>query len=195
MLHGLLYCIAAYIRMFPKKIFANTRLWGGITIITIVLSALSVVSCAWLGTVLDREMAFYFVSDSNKILAVVTALSAFLFFKNVRIPYNRFINTVAASAFGVLLIHANSATMRQWLWKDVLHNTAMYNSEFLYVHAIGSVLLIYIICTFIDYLRIRYIERKFFLLWDKHWPRIYERYCSFEGKLMKKCSISVGDKE
>ena len=165
------------------------------TVITLTISALSVVVCAWLGTVLDRHMAFYFVADSNKIMAVTTALSAFLFFKNVKVPYNKFINTVAASAFGVLLIHANSDAMRQWLWKDVLNNMAMYESSLLVVHAIGSVALVYIICTVIDYLRIRFIEAPFFLWWDEKWVRIYEHYQFFEAKVLKKCSISMTEEK
>lgn len=32
---------------------------------------------------------------------------------------------IAASTFGVLLIHANSETMRNWLWKDTLDNVIM----------------------------------------------------------------------
>lgn len=67
---------------------------------------------------------------------------------------NKIINTIAASTFGVLVIHANSDIMRQWLWKDTLQNTAMYDSSLLVIHAIGSVLGIYIVCTIIDYLRI-----------------------------------------
>lgn len=45
------------------------------------------------------------------------AVFAFLMFKNIQIPYNKGINTVAASTFGVLLIHANSDAMRKWLCK------------------------------------------------------------------------------
>ncbi len=32
---------------------------------------------------------------------------------------SRFINIIGAGTFGVLLIHANSETMRNWLWHDV----------------------------------------------------------------------------
>ena len=103
-------------------------------------------------------MSFYFVSDSNKILAVLTAFSGFMFFKNIKIRYNKLINTVAASTFGVLQIHANSDAMRRWLWQDLLNNVEMYDSEWLVLHAFGSVIGVFVICTAIDYLRIRLIE-------------------------------------
>ena len=94
------------------------------------------------------------------------SVSAFLFFKNIKLKYNGIINTIAASTFGVLLIHAHSDLMRQWLWKDTLRNVSMFDSEFLILHAIGSVIAVYSICTLIDYLRIRYIEKPFLKFWD-----------------------------
>lgn len=102
------------------------------------------------------------MADSNKILAVVTAICLFMFFKNLNIKQSKLINTIAASTFGVLLIHANSDAMRQFLWKDVLKNTSMYGTTYLILHAIGSVLGVYIICTIIDILRSRFLERPIF---------------------------------
>ena len=79
------------------------------------------------------------------------------------------INTIGAATFGVLLIHANSDAMRQWLWKDMLNNVGVYDKVWMPLHAIGSVIVIYIVCTAIDYLRIRFVEKPFFELWDKHY--------------------------
>lgn len=50
----------------------------------------------------------FFVFDSNTFLVIVTAIFAFLFFKNIKILYSKVINTIDALTFGVLLIHANS---------------------------------------------------------------------------------------
>ena len=157
-----LYFIASYIRLYPLEIFNNTKFWGWVTIVMLILSSASVIAGAWLTTKLNKQLYYYFISDSNKILAVTTALSAFLFFKNWKIGYSKFINTVAASTFGVLLIHANSDTMRHWLWVDVLDNVGMYESEWLILHAIMSVVGIFVICTAIDYLRIRIVDRPLF---------------------------------
>ena len=115
----------------------------------------------------NKNIVYYFVADSNKILALITAFCAFMFFKNLNLGYNKFINKVAASAFGVLLIHANSDAMRKWLWKDVLDNTYYYNSGFYFLHAILSVVSIYIICTLIDMLRIKFVEKPAFEIFEK----------------------------
>ena len=73
-----------------------------------------------------------------------------MLFKNLKIQYNPFINAVASTCFGVLLIHANSDTMRQWLWEDVLQNAKVYNSSYFCFHAICSVLGLFSICSIID---------------------------------------------
>lgn len=88
------------------------------TILSLILSAASVIACAWIGKMIGKNEAYFFVTDFNTFLAVVTGISTFLFFKNWKIKYSKFINTVSATTFGILLIHANSDSMRQWLWKD-----------------------------------------------------------------------------
>lgn len=157
-----LYFISSYIRLYPKAIFENAKRWGALTAGSLMLSWMSVVTLAWIGSKYGKaQIAYFFVSDSNKILAVSTAVCAFLFFRNIRIKQSRIINTVAASTFGVLLIHANSDTMRQWLWKDVLNNVGWYHSPWLYLHAVASVVGIFAACTLIDMVRKRVFERPF----------------------------------
>ena len=84
-----LYLIAAYIRMYPKKIFENTRFWGIAMSISIALSMLSVIACAWLAQLFNKQMAYYFVTDSNTFLAVTTGVSSFMFFKNIKIKNSK----------------------------------------------------------------------------------------------------------
>lgn len=167
-----LYLIASFIRLYPCKLFENRKLWGWMTLASVAVSSVSVIACTWLGTKLGSNMAYTFVTDSNTFLAVATGVCSFLYFKNMQLKYSKIINTIAASTFGVLLIHANSDAMRQWLWKDVLNNVGVYDKLWMLLHAIGSVLLIFAVCTGIDYLRIRFVEKPFFQWWDKHWENI-----------------------
>ncbi len=174
-----LYFISSYIRLYDKKIFNNCKIWGFITLATLIVSVASILGMTWLGAKLNRSnLWYYFISDSNKILAVALAISSFLFFKNLKMKNSKFINTVAASSFGVLLIHANSDAMRRWLWNDLLNNMGMYQSQYLVLHAIGSVFAIYIICTIIDYLRIRFIEKPIFKRLDKYLEKLN---CKFKN--------------
>ena len=154
-----LYFIASYIRLYPKKIFQKTSFWGWMTLGAVALSVLSVISCAWIGLKLNKHLAYAFVTDSNTFLAVLTGVSSFLFFKNLKIRYSKVINTIAASTFGVLCIHASSDTMRQWLWRDILDNVGHYSSRFMPLHAIGSVLAVFVVCLVIDQVRLRILRK------------------------------------
>lgn len=161
------YLIAAYFRLYPPQWSLSTRYTGLATMVCMVVSLISVRGGAQMFSVLGGKINFFFfVSDSNKPLAITTAVCAFLFFKNLNIGYSKIINTIAASTFGVFLIHANSDAMRQWLWKDTLDNVGYYAGN-VYLHAIVSVLAVYAICTAIDFIRIQLLEKPVFKFIDQ----------------------------
>lgn len=152
---GVIYFIASYIRMYPHPLFNQKKLWGYMTLIIVILTMLSV--C---------RFNYYFVADSNKILAVAVAVCSFLWFKNMNIRYSKMINAFGAGTFGVLLIHANSNAMRTWLWKDFVNVIGHYTLPFgqLVLFSIGVVLAVFVVCNLIDQLRIATLE-KWFLNW------------------------------
>ncbi len=157
-----LYFIASYIRLYPKKWFSDNRICGSLLIVSIVISVVSIVGCAWLGTRIGTFMPYFFVTDSNTFLAVVVGVFAFLIFKNLRIPQSRFINAVAATTFGVMQIHANSDAMRRWLWVDTLKNVEHYDSKFAFLYPVIVVLAVFTICSVIDFARIKLLEEPLF---------------------------------
>lgn len=97
---------------------------------------MSVVSLLWLTDKIGLNPGYCYslVADSNKPLAVLVGFTTFMFFKNIKMQYNPLINKLGAVTFGVLLIHANSDAMRQWLWRDVLDNAGHYSYP---LYAIG----------------------------------------------------------
>lgn len=156
-----LYIVASYIRKYPEAIphESSTRLWGWTSILLIIIGLFSVYALLWKGVHIGSSVSpYYMISDSQQPLALFIAVSTFLWFKNLKIKNSKIINTIAASSFGVLLIHANSDTMRNWLWKDTIDCVGHYDIPYYWIYAIGCVLLIYIICTAIDYIRIKTIE-------------------------------------
>lgn len=106
----------------------------------------------------------------------------FSFFKEVKIPQSKFINTIAASTFGVLLIHANSDTMRHWLWKTVCNNASMYSSDLIYIHAILIPITVFAVCIIIDHIRIKTIEE----------PAI--NFCLKYAEMFKEAAIHLENK-
>ena len=178
-----LFLMGSYIRLYPKKVYERTGLWGLLMALSLLMSLLSVLACSWLGTRLNRNMAYTFVQDANTLLAVTNGVTSFLFFKNLKIKHSKWINALGASTFGVLLIHSNSDTMRQWLWKDVLDNVGMYSSPWMPVHAIVSILVIFLVCSGVDYLRIHFLEKPFMKWWDKVWDKCSYIFRKLENKV------------
>ena len=176
-----LYLIAAYIRLYPEPVFSNRKLWGWATAASVLLSATSVVVCTWLGTRLpsgllahlvsgsyaNSNFSYYFVTDSNTFLAVATAVCSFLYVRNVNLRYCPWVNRIAATTFGVLLIHTAGEAMRKWLWNDLLRCVDAYQSPWVYLHVVVSVIGVFAVCSALDMLRIRFLEGPMLKLWDK----------------------------
>lgn len=162
---GIIYLIASYIRLYPNKVFNNKSLWGWLSLATLIIACMSAVFMHWM---IGRGEMF-FVSDSNKFFAVAVAVSSFLWFKNLNITYSKTINWIGASTFGVLLIHANSDAMRQWLWKDTVDCVGHYAMPIaqLILFSFGVVAFIFYACILIDRIRIKLIEEPFFRWYDK----------------------------
>ena len=174
---SVVYLIAAYIRLHPVPAFSNCRFWFISSVVCFFASCASILGFAF-GF---RKGVYWFLADSNKILAVATAISFFLFFKNIKLKYNPIINLFAQSVFGVLLIHANSDAMRQWLWIDTLQNKRFFDSPWLVLHAFGSVIGVYLICTAIDQIRIHLIENPFFNRFGNTFDRIQTKLINTIG--------------
>ena len=149
----IIYFIGAYIRLYPPKIFERYIIRSSMLFISLLLSTLSIIIFHYISYKYNLLLWDFWLSDCNKILAVITSISAFVFFKYLKIPYNKTFNIVASTTFGILLIHANSDTMRQWLWKDFLNNIDFYNTEYIYLHSFLSVIFVFTVCSLIDYLR------------------------------------------
>lgn len=165
---SVLYFISSYIRLyglFPK--LRNSQ-WGLLTLLSVVVAMASVLALLFLhestGLVLNP---YRLVSDSNTIMAVIVAVCSFMYFKDLPVRQSKWINTVSASTFGVLCIHANSDTMRQWLWKDIADCVGQYTNEHLVWLSLATVLCTFIVCIAIDYIRIHTVEKKMFVLVDR----------------------------
>lgn len=165
---SILYFISSYIRVYGLFPRIKNYQWGVLTLLAIVLSLLSVLFLIALHVHFGIPLAPYLlVSDSNALMAVVVSICSFMYFKDLPIKQSKVINTVSASTFGVLLIHANSDTMRQWLWKDTLNNVGQYASDHLVWFSIGSVLSVFFICIILDYIRMHTFEKWSFRILDK----------------------------
>lgn len=155
---GVIYFIASYLRLHADKVYKseNAQFWCIMTGISVLFSiVMSVIVVQVTNNVYSWS---YLMSDCQGIMAIVVAVCSFMYFKNLRIRQNQIINTIAASCFGVLLIHTNSDFMRQWLWYDMVNVQEYFAEDGFFWKIIVSISIIFVICTIIDYLRIQYIE-------------------------------------
>ena len=165
---SVLYLISSYIRLYGVFPSVKNIRWGLLTLASVALAMVSTIGFIFLHLKYGIKLIPYrLVSDSNALMAVVVSICSFMYFKDLPIKQSKVINTVSASTFGVLLIHANSDTMRQWLWKDTLNNVGQYASDLLVWFSIGSVLSVFFICIILDYIRIHTFEKWCFRILDK----------------------------
>lgn len=157
-----LYFISSYIRLYPDHIWKSDSMkaWGILLLCKVMLAMGSVFLTLWINVELGKNrFPYWLVSESNAILALAVGISSFMFFKNLRIPNNCFINAVGATTFGVFLIHANSDVMRQWLWNDIVDCVGHYNAPHYIIYTILSVLSIFVLCSLLDWIRIQTLEK------------------------------------
>lgn len=186
-----LYFVASYIRLYPKPIYNKPGFWSGALAVSVVISVLAILLAVKLRGRYGINNYYYFVADSNTPLALITAVCAFLFFKNLRVPQSRLINALGASSFGVLLLHPMGNTVRHLLWEHLFNVVHAYTHEWFYLFLLGTVLTVYIACTLIDMLRIRLLERPFFARWDRIDPSPEARLKALWHKIMGKIGNGV----
>ena len=164
---SVIYIIAAYIRIYPNHIWKNAsaRFWGGMLTVCIVIDVASVFGIIELSHFMGRFISpFRLVVDSNAPMALLTSVASFMFFKNLRIKYCKFINIIGSTTFGILLIHSQNSAIRLWLWRDVFDCAGHYAVSFYWAYAIVSILIVYFSCSMIDYIRICTLEK-----WVMNW--------------------------
>lgn len=100
-----LYFISSYFRLhldgeydnkWLRDIFSHKKVWRYAVIFSLMLSWVSVVAGAAVYHLLGENLIYYFVADSNKFLAVITAICLFQFFRNIEMGCNKVINMIAS---------------------------------------------------------------------------------------------------
>ncbi len=184
-----LYSIGAYCRLYPNKYILNFKFNLNLSILMYSLTIASVIIFDLIGIKIKSigNNATYFMSG-NKLLISICSISLFLTFKNLNIKTNKLINTISSTTFGIYLIHDNNY-VKPFLWRTILHNYSYLNSKYLILHAILCITLVFIICSFIDYLRMKLIEKPILKLLYKYKDKldvIKQQFDLFLNKIINK---------
>lgn len=156
--YATLYLVGALIRQHPFGWMLRIKVCAVLLFISVCIAILSVLCLDILAAhgILKVVLGSYFVVDSHKLFAFTTGLFLFLVFKNLRLSSSRFVNAVASTTFGVFLIHSASDGMRKLLWQDIFNvsNAYTFSLPTLVIHSVIAMILVFAVCSALDYLRI-----------------------------------------
>lgn len=182
----LFYVIGAYCRNYAGRLSGRLCKAGYLMLFILtwtVGAALfyKIAGCNVIAKVLPEAAALTERYQMINMMAVVPvcAYAIFRFFESLRLGQVDMINKVARATLGVYLIH-DSDVGRQCIWKLLARPDMYYQSAIFPVMAVLTVLAVYISCTAVDLLRIRYIEPKLMNLLDKLEGIFRKRYCRSE---------------
>ena len=159
-----LFVFSSYMRLYEFPFKENNKVWLFFSLISILLSIVSVIAVVNSGKNVDP---YWFVRDSYKLMALVSSICLFNFFRTLKLPYSRFVNVLGATTFGVFLIHTHGTAMRKWLWADLFDNVGHLSVHFYAIRSIGVVLLVFFVCAIIDFFRIILLEKPIFRFFDR----------------------------
>ena len=109
-------------------------------------------------------------------LIPVMAWCLFTFFARLEIKSSCFINTLAATTFGVYLIH-DSGIGRNLIWNRILKvSEVQFKSEYFPLIAIFDVLAVFAACSILDFVRLKFFEPKMLASANKMLVKFKENY-------------------
>lgn len=109
------------------------------------------------------------IQDTHSPIMYIIGLFVFYTFKNMNIKQNVIIEFLGKYAVGAYLIHGGASFIKNYLW-DGLFKAGNYYSKSLVVYAvhyIGSVLLLFILGVFIEFIYCNLIEKNIIKICDR----------------------------
>lgn len=147
---GIMYMIGAYIRKYGDAKLDKISIYAAIVSIILILA-----SILWNDIHMHEGLyIMYLAHKGNSVVGLLAAIGIFTIFKNIKISYSPFINTVASTTFAVYLIH-NNPIISDWLWNSVVSSKDYFESLFFLLHMLGVTLLIFAVCSILEWLRLK----------------------------------------
>ena len=157
------YLLGALIRIKENKNSSAPNSYK-LVVISILLWCLMSLIYYYLNTIprdslitIDFVKKVLFTAINSCILVPSLSCLLFHFFKNLNIRTNRLINTIASTTLGIYLIH-DSSIVRQILWNNGIVDIQYFRNLFP-IYAILDILAIFVLCSFMDFLRLKYLEQ------------------------------------
>lgn len=134
-----LYMIGAYIKKYKD---VSIHKYKTISIYLLCAIVTTILSC------FTTRSAYAY----NTIFNLIGSISLFLTFKNMNIKNNNIINKLSTYTFTTYIIHENSFLVKI-LYRDIFNCDKFYNSNYMIINMIYTVLGIYLICIIVEFIR------------------------------------------
>lgn len=131
--------------------FGKIILWFAL-VITFVVSF----SFSYLGFQFNKPKLVSYATvliGQTTFICLLAAVGIFIEIGSKKIKYNKFINSIASTTFGIYLIHDNP-TVREWLWTKALHFPNLISKPaYIIFYILFVVLIIFFVCSILEMIR------------------------------------------
>ena len=175
-----LYVTAAYVRKYPVRFtgtFHRYALFAAILYAAVLAMIYAVDITGYESEFWNNHGYIYTLTMQNNPAILLIAVFLLLAFRSVSIPSNKVINAVAATMFGVYLIHDHEL-VRGYIYSDLFDCFGHSYSDLLPLYCIWMLVCIFAICIAIEFTRQLAIDRCLL-------KKLPERVESFHGKVDK----------
>lgn len=183
-----MYFIAGYIKKYVRSDKNNSIKHFMIAVLGYLLLYASFVGIQVIGNILQSEkiMSYcYFWRPLNSPIVLVINIEMFLAFLRMKSKQSKIVNAIASNTFGVYLIHANQVISSVLLPK-IFPVYMEKNPLKVFIYSIGTVIIVYAMCTIIDIIRQKTVE--------KLWVKYLNDKCDMYEEATKKLIHDIGKK-
>lgn len=159
------YLIGAFCRLHLRKIKkSNNKKW--LLIFFFACWGMGTIVCFFFGqysiccnNILRQKVILKLLSElKTAVIVPACAFLLFRYFESLNMRYNKLVNDIASTTFGVYLLH-DSPALRNYIWNEILQvNKIWFFHRTFPIELIIMLLLVFSVCSAIDYGRIKLIE-------------------------------------
>ena len=174
---GLVYSIGGYLKLYFIKYLRNNynKKYIKLFFIQVFIVIIMIIFSDIMAIIFSNDMLIKLYNPFIKIFSIPIAITLFLYFLTIKPIYNKNINSISGTILGIYLIHDNNL-MRIIIWNYIFPNMEYINSNLYILFFVIKVCLIFIICSFIEFLRKKYLEVIFIKLLDRYWDYYNAKY-------------------
>ena len=152
-----LYSLSGYLRLhYNFRYNAKKYLLYSLSITLLTFLTVIIFDIIGMKYKIFAEHSTYFY-DKQRIPILVLSVLLFLGFSKIDLQYNKLINIISSTTFGIYLIHDNSY-VRNFLWISFFKDSSHEQDKFLIPYSISVILLVFIVCSFIEFIRQYFFE-------------------------------------